>query len=82
MYSSSLEQSNKAYRKLQGLIMVMMEFKKEKLTDRDSLVAFVRRFRVHTKKFLKDDPAKTFQAKMAIRRQYQHEDQAYPLHTN
>lgn len=70
MHSKSAEESSSVYQKLQKLVVMMMEFKKENYEDNVNLIGFIDKFKKITKDYLKEDPRKTYEAKMIIRRNY------------
>ena len=49
MHSKSIEESSNVYQKLHKLVVMMMQFKKEKHSDHASLIGFIDKFKAITK---------------------------------
>jgi hypothetical protein len=70
MHSSSIQESNEVYSRLHCLILILMDFKKDRASDSRGFLTFINKFKSMTKQFIKEEPEKAFQAKLLIRRDY------------
>lgn len=60
MHSNSIDESNLIYSRLHSLILVLVEFKRDNISDLKQIMTCVNRFKQITKEFINEDPAKTF----------------------
>jgi hypothetical protein len=82
MYSNETDESNSVHRRLHGLVMVLVEFKRENKSELKHMIAQVRKFKQITKDLINSDPSMTFQAKLIIRRNYKFFDNHFYLNAS
>jgi hypothetical protein len=82
MHSSSIDESNRLYKRLHSLILLVQEFMRNNSNDNQSVMTFLDKFKRTTSSYLSANPESTFKARMIIRRHYLYVDNSYIFNIN
>lgn len=66
----SLDAKSQAYERLHSLVVLLIDFKRQNVSDHKPVLAFLNKMMEQVSGYLNADPNLTYQAKMIIRKHY------------